>query len=76
MFYLLTEQGLPFSPSLLKESPGLSFIHCLLFKPGLFFLTEFFVLFCFLCIQRSHLNKSPQRRGLCGSNLKLTPGMK
>lgn len=78
MFYLVIEQGLPFNPSLLKESPGLPPIHGLLFKTGLHFLglSELFVLFCFFCIQKSSLNKSPQGKGLCDSNLKLNPGMK
>lgn len=75
MFYLIIEQGLPFSLLLLKESPG-SLIHCLLLKAGFCVIDEIFVFFCFFCIQRSPLKKSPQGRGLCDSNLKLTPGIK
>lgn len=78
MFYLLLEQGLPFHPSPLKESPGPPQVHCLLFKTGLYFLglSELFVLFCFLCIRKTSLNKSPRGRGPYESNLKLNPGMK
>lgn len=75
MFYLIIEQGLPFSLLLLKESPG-SLIHCLLLKAGFCVIDEIFVFFCFFCIQRSPLKKSPQGRGLCDSNLKLTLGIK
>lgn len=75
MLYLVIEQGLSFNPSLLKESPCPPPIHGLLFKRGLYF-CELFVLFCFLCIQKSSLNKSPRGRGLCDSNLKPNPGTK